>query len=69
MAPENTNESSHSNEQLPLWNIGEDQLFDLTQFERDQIFDDRTNRLHKALLALANGAQPDEIREFLEKNS
>jgi len=50
-----------------IWNLDHDLLFEMNQAERDQIFDERTNRLREALLALSNGASPEEIKTILDR--
>ncbi|HZP55521.1 MAG TPA: hypothetical protein VFB03_01995 [Candidatus Saccharimonadales bacterium] len=53
---------------LSIWHLDGDQLFEMSPFERDQIFDERTNRLHDALIAQVEGATADQLKEILDKD-
>lgn len=62
MSPENANEDPRPE---AIWNIDKDTLFDMNQYERDQIFDQRMRRLYEALVVLSAGSKPDEVMRIL----
>jgi hypothetical protein len=50
----------------PMWNIAEDQFFDMDPVEREKILAARTAQLRQAILDLAGGATPEQLRELLK---
>lgn len=62
MLSENVSENSRPE---AVWNIDEDILFDMNQYERDRVFDQRMHRLYEALVALSAGSKPDEVMRIL----
>jgi hypothetical protein len=70
VAEENTNGQTErredASETRSIWHIPEDELFDMNQYERDQIFDERTNRIYSALTTLTSTSLPEPVRREIK---
>ena len=51
--------------QEPMWDIEEDEFFDIDPVQREKILAARTAKLRQAILNLAAGATPEQLRDLL----
>jgi hypothetical protein len=65
MSSENINDTNDDWSFESIWNIDEDILFDMNQYERDKIFDLRMRKLYEAIVALSAGSTPQEVMRIL----